>query len=99
MCPTSLHGACSHKYAGRRDIVGLLWVPCAHPPAQLFPEKQFAFIQFETHAAALAAKKSERSVCGNRFIRVQWARHDPDDPEDADLDDKVSTAPRLPLRN
>jgi hypothetical protein len=53
---------------------------------QVFPEKFFGFIQFEKHSEALAAKRSPLSVLGNRFIKVAWARHDPDDPEDVDAD-------------
>eukprot|EP00727_Mastigamoeba_balamuthi_P002448 m51a1_g1220 putative zinc finger protein (1376) ;mRNA; f:496800-503008 len=32
-----------------------------------------AFVQFATHAEALAAKRSPEAVFGNRFVRVVWA--------------------------
>ncbi len=78
--------------------VSFRWVsfPCVLA-LQLFPEKHFALIQFDSHASAMAAKKSPRSVFGSRLIKVNWARHDPDDPEDADLDDKVGAIDVAPL--
>jgi hypothetical protein len=67
-------------------------VPVAVP--QVIPEKMCAFVQFDTHETAEKAKKSPRPVCGNRFIKVVWAQHDPENPEG--VDDALIDAVEVP---
>lgn len=46
---------------------------------QVAPERNCAFVQFVSHASAKAAIRSPEAVCGNRFIRVMWAKYDAKD--------------------
>ncbi len=70
----------------RKALDPLCALALVPPVPQVFPDKFYAFVQFDKHLEALAAKRSPQSVLGNRFIKVAWARHDPDDPEDCDPD-------------
>ena len=53
---------------------------------KLTPDKPTAFVTFNRHLAALHALESPEAVCGNRFIKLEWARKQMT-PEDPDVED------------
>mmetsp|Transcript_21728 Transcript_21728/g.30372 ORF Transcript_21728/g.30372 Transcript_21728/m.30372 type:complete len:438 (+) Transcript_21728:3-1316(+) len=44
---------------------------------QIDQDHKKAYVQFRTHEQAKLAISSPAAVCGNRFIKVKWAWHDP----------------------
>lgn len=56
---------------------------------KLRTDQSTAFVTFNRHLAALHALESPEAVCGNRFIKLEWARKQMT-PEDPDAEDPAA---------